>query len=138
MARRGFFAELQRQVRIAQREQERRVRDAAREQNARVRHREQTAKAAERAYLQHTRTEAAQQKRLERAAREAHIAAKEAEVEERNQELSDMYADIDALLESTLSRDDYVDLTALRVRGSAPAFRPCGPGAIGPRTIAGS
>lgn len=122
MARRGFFAELQRQSRIAQRERERREREAGRDHAARVRHREQMQKAAERARVQLSKAQAAEQKRLEKEALEAHIAAKEAEVEERNQELSDTCADIDALLVSTLSRDDYVDLATLRVNVQHPPF----------------
>jgi len=97
MARRGFFAELQRQSRIAQREREQREREAARDYAARVRHREQTQKAAERTRVQLANASAAEQKLLEKEARVAHIVAKEAEVEERNQELLDMYADIDTL-----------------------------------------
>jgi restriction system protein len=122
MAVRGFFAELQRQSRIAQRERERREREAARDHVARVRRLEQTQKAAERARIQFAKAQAADRKRLEKEAREAHTAAREAEVEERNQELSDLYADIDTLLESTLSRDDYVDLTTLRVEVQHPPF----------------
>lgn len=126
MARRGFFAELQRQSRIAQRERERREREAARDHAARVRLLEQTQKAAERARVQLAKANATEQKRLEKEAREAHIAAKEAEVEELNRELSDMYTDIDTLLESTLSRDDYVDLTTLRVEVQHPPFDSAG------------
>jgi restriction system protein len=79
-------------------------------------------KAAERARVQLSKAQAAEHKRLEKEALEAHIAAKEAEVEERNQELSDTYADIDTLLASTLSRDDYVDLATLRVHLQHPPF----------------
>jgi len=78
--------------------------------------------AAERARVQLSKAQVAEQKRLEKEALEAHIAAKEAEVEERNQELSDTYADIDTLLESTLSRDDYVDLATLRIEVQHPPF----------------
>lgn len=122
MARRGFFAELQHQSRIAQRERERREREAARDYVARVRHREQVQKDAERARVQLLKAQAAEQKRLEKEACEAHIAAKEVEVEERNQELSDTCADIDTLLASTLSRDDYVDLATLHVQAQHPTF----------------
>lgn len=113
---------MQRQSRIAQREQERRERDAARDHAARVRHLEQTRKAEERARVQLAKAGAAEQKRLEKEAREAHIAAKEAEADERNQELSEIYSDIDTLLESTLSRDDYVDLSTLRIEVKHPAW----------------
>jgi len=122
MGRRGFFAELQRQTRIAQRERERRERDAARGHAARLRHLEQAQKAAERARVQLAKSEAAERKRLEKEAREAHIAAREAEVEARNEQLLEMYAEIDSLLEATLSRDDYVDLATLRVEVKHPPF----------------
>lgn len=122
MARRGFFAELQRQARIAQRESERRAREAARDHAARNRHLEQTLRASERARVQFAKADAADRKRFEKEAREAHFAAMEAEVEERNETLSDMYSDIDSLLASTLSRDDYVDLTTLRIEVQHPPF----------------
>ncbi|MDO9317562.1 MAG: hypothetical protein Q7V56_05110 [Gammaproteobacteria bacterium] len=122
MARRGFFAELQRQSRIAQKEQERRAREAARDQAARVRHLEQAKKAAGRAHAQLAKSNAVRQKQLEKDAREAYIATKEAEVEDRNLELSDIYADIYTLLQSTLSQDDYVDLNTLRIEVRHPQF----------------
>jgi restriction system protein len=53
-------------------------------------------------------------KQLEKQAREAHVAAKEAEVEERNLRLEEIYSEIDALLLSTLGIDDHVDLEAFR------------------------
>jgi len=122
MARRGFFAELQRQERIAQRERLKRERHAARHHATLVRNRVQAQKEAERARLQFEKAEAAEQRRLEKEARQAYIAAKEAEVEERNEELASVYEDIDTLLESTLSIDDYVDLTTLRVEVQHPPF----------------
>ncbi|MEO7999953.1 MAG: hypothetical protein ABI852_21050, partial [Gemmatimonadaceae bacterium] len=124
MGRRGFFAELQRQVRVAEREQAHRQREAVRNHGARLRHREHTLKAAERARTQLAKATAAEYKRLEKQAREAHIAANEAEVEERNQDLQNIYADIDTLLAYTLSRDDYVDLETLRVQVQHPPFDP--------------
>lgn len=122
MARRGFFAELHRQSRIAERERERNQRDAARQHAAALRHLEQTQKAAERARTQLAKSEVAERKRLEKEAKETHLAAREAEVEERNQALAEIYAEIDGLLKSTLSRDDYVDLATLRREPEHPAF----------------
>lgn len=122
MARRGFFAELQRQARIAQREQERRAREAARDHVTRVRYLEQMQKAEERTRGQLLKARAAELKQFQKAALEARIAAKEAEAEGRNQELLDIYTDIDTLLASTLSRDDYVDLETLRVQVQHPPF----------------
>ncbi len=122
MARRGFFAELQRQSRIAEKERERREREAARERAAQLRQRERNMKEAERAKVQQAKAGAARQKQMEKDARDAYIAAKEAEVEDRNLQLVDIYTDIDTLLKSTLSRDDYVDLNTLRVEVRHPAF----------------
>ena len=122
MGHRGFFAELQRQVRVVEREQAQRQREAIRNHAARVRHHEQALQAADRARLKFAKATAAEAKRLEKEAREAHIAAKEAEVGERNQELQNVYDEIDALLASTLGRDDYVDLETLRVKVEHPPF----------------
>jgi restriction system protein len=45
-----------------------------------------------------------------------------ADVQERNQQLAEVYEDIDTLLEATLSRDDHVDLNTLRVAVTHPPF----------------
>jgi restriction system protein len=68
------------------------------------------------------RADAAEKKRMEKEARESHIAAMEAEVDERNKKLEDDYAQIDSILEATLGKDDYVDLTKLRVEAKHPPF----------------
>jgi hypothetical protein len=70
MARRGFFAELQRQARIAQREAERQRREAIKRQNAAIRQAEQARKAEERAKLQAARAADAERKRLEKKPRQ--------------------------------------------------------------------
>jgi restriction system protein len=122
MARRGFFAELQHQGEVAARERAKAARKAEQEQNAAIRGAEQARRANERAAVQRVRADAAEQKRLEKQAREAHIAAMEAEVERRNSELSEMYAAIDSLLAATLDVDDYVDLTTLHTVAEHPPF----------------
>lgn len=122
MARRGFFAEIHHQAKVAAREQERALRERERAHAAAMRRAEQARKAAERAAAQLARADAADQKRLAKEAREAHIAAMEAEVERRNSELSQEYDDIDSLLAATLDVDDYVDLTTLRVVAEHPPF----------------
>ncbi|MGD9883052.1 MAG: hypothetical protein AB7U95_23355 [Reyranella sp.] len=119
---RGFFAELQRQSRIAAREQERRERQAARDHAALVRRLEQAQKAENRAQTQLAKAAVAERKRLEKEAKEAHLEAKETEVEERNASLEEINAEIDSLLASTLGRDDYVDLNKLRSIASHPPF----------------
>jgi DNA repair exonuclease SbcCD ATPase subunit len=122
MARGGFFAGLQRAARAAARESERRARQSAREHAALVRRVEQTRNADTRAQAQLAKADAAHRKLREKEAHEAHLEAMLAEVEERNQQLAEVYEDIDTLLEATLSRDDYVDLNTLRVVVTHPPF----------------
>jgi len=122
MARRGFFGELQHQAEVAARERAKAARKAEQEQNAAIRRAEQAQKANERAAAQQARASTADQKRLAREAREAHVAAREAEVERRNSELSAMYDAIDSLLAATLDIDDYVDLTTLHTVAEHPPF----------------
>lgn len=122
MARRGFFAELERQARIAARERERAQLSAVRDHNAAARHAEQAQRAADRAQAQYARASEAERKRLEKEARAAHVAAREAEVAARNLDLMEMYDDIDSLLSATLAVDDYVDLDTLRKPAEHPPF----------------
>jgi len=83
---------------------------------------EQARKAESRAQTQLAKADAAQRKLREKEAQEAHVEAMLADVDERNQQLSEVYEDIDTLLEATLSRDDYVDLNTLRVAVTHPPF----------------
>jgi restriction system protein len=122
MARRGFFAEMHRQVKVAQREQERRQRIALREQSAEARRREQHQKALVRLGGQMAKAEAAERKRLEKEQREAYLESRQDEAEIRSEEVADAYAAIDTLLQATLERDDFVDLNTLRVTATHPGF----------------
>lgn len=122
MARRGFFAELQYQSRVAARERERAEREAVRRHLAAVRRTEQAKKASERAQNQLAKAADSERKRLEKEAREALIRAMEADVIQRNEELEEVYGEIDSLLASTLGVDDYVDLNSLRVKVIQPPF----------------
>jgi len=122
MARRGFFAELQHQSRQAANERERQEKQAIKNHLSMVRHAEQAKKAEDRAVAQLAKATDAERKLLEKAAREAHIAAMEAEVLQRNGNLAAVYEEIDSLLLSTLDVDDYVDLNSLRVVAKHPSF----------------
>ena len=122
MARGGFFAAMQRAARAAARESERQARQSAREHAALTRRVEQARKAESRAKAQLAKADAAHRKLREKEAQEAHIEAMLADVDERNQQLAELYEDIDTLLEATLSRDDYVDLNTLRVAVTHPPF----------------
>ena len=82
----------------------------------------QARKAESRAQAQITNADAAQRKLREKEAQEAHVEAMLADVEERNQQLAEVYEDIDTLLEATLSRDDHVHLNTLRVAVTHPPF----------------
>lgn len=122
MARRGFFAELQHQAKLAAREQARAQREAERAYNAALRRSEQLRKAEQRAATQLARATEAEHKRLAKLAREAHVAAMEAEVERLNLELAEIYEEIDSLLLATLDVDDHVDLNTLRIVATHPPF----------------
>lgn len=126
MARRGFFAELQHQARVAARENERQQRQAARDHAALIRRAEQAHNAEVRVQKQLAKSAEAEQKRLEKEAKEAHLEAMEAEVDQRNGRLAEINEDIDSLLASTLSTDDYIDLNTLRVAVRHPPFNATG------------
>lgn len=116
--RRGFLAEMQHQNKLA----EQRQRANEREQAAAARRAEQARKTEERALLAALRASEADRKRLEKEAAAAHIAAKQAEVEELNEELAATYERVDNLLSATLNVDDFVDLESLRQIVRHPKF----------------
>ncbi len=122
MGRRGFLAEMQHQAQVAAREADKRQRAAVRERDAAVRRSEQARRAEQRATAAASRASEAERKRLVKAAKDAHVAAKQAEVEELNAVLASQYDDIDGLLEWTLDIDDYVDLDTLRRTVEHPPF----------------
>lgn len=122
MAKRGFFAELQHMAKVAAREKAKAEREAERARKAAIREAEKARKAEERAAAQLARAQAAEQKRIAKELREAHVAVMEAEVEKKNIELSQVYQEIDDLLAATLDVDDYVDLDSLYTVAKHPPF----------------
>jgi len=122
MARRGFFAELQHQEKLRAQAQVKAVREAERARKAAIAEAERARKADERAAAQFARANAAEQKKLAKEARDAHVASMEAEVEKRNLELKQVCDAIDSLLAATLDVDDYVNLDALRIVAEHPPF----------------
>lgn len=122
MAKRGFLAEMQHQSQVAARRQQQAQRAAVQQHNAAVRRAEQAHKAQQRAQAQAARAAESDRKRLEKEARDAHVAAMEADVEARNLELAETYDEIDSLLAATLEVDDYVDLETLRIVAEHPPF----------------
>jgi len=122
MARRGFFAALHQATKAAARENERQARQAARGHASSVRHAAQNRRESERAQTKRAKTAEAQRKIREKETKEAHAERMLAEVDERNENLADLYEEIDTLLTATLSIDDHVDLNSLRVRVAYPPF----------------
>lgn len=116
--RRGFFAEMQHQGQVAARQAEQRQRAAAAAER-----RVQVARRSEQLLIASTlRASEQDRKRLEREVAAAHVAAKQAEVDELNEALASTYADLDGLLAATLNVDDFVDLAALRRVIEHPPF----------------
>lgn len=116
--RRGFFAELQHQAKVAEQRQQ-----AANRQHAQAVKRAQVAhRAAERAQLAAERASEQDRKRLEREAAQAYAAARVAEAEDLTNDLVSKLAELDALLVATLAVDDFVDLESLRAVAKHPAF----------------
>ena len=124
MARRGLLAELNHQMQVAAANRSDGHGKPSEQRSARYRQPEQARKAEERAAAQLARASAADQKRLAKEAREAHVAAMEAEVERRNLELAQMYEEIDSLLSATLGRR--------RLRGPGRTAHGCGTPAVRP------
>lgn len=127
--RRGFFAELQHQARLAEREGQRREREesrlalrAEREYQKLLREEERLRKDEERALHRAERDQERELKRLAREANAAHVERMLAEAERKNQLLAAHRAELDTLLHSTLEVDDYVDLESLRVAPVVPQF----------------
>jgi restriction system protein len=116
--RRGFFAEMQHQAKVA----EQRQRAAERQQVAAIRRTEQARKAEHQAALRVQRASEADRKRLEKEAHTAHLAAQQAEVDQLNAELAATYDRVDTLLAATLAVDDFVDLESLRRAVVHPPF----------------
>lgn len=116
--RRGFFAEVQHQSRLA----EQRQAAAHRQVAAAYRRAESAQRAAERASNAAVRASDADRKRLEREAAQAHAEARQAETDQLNEELKDKYRELESLLTATLQVDDYVDLEALRQTAVHPPF----------------
>lgn len=122
MARRGFFAELHRIAKQAERDRARAQREAERAYKAAIREAERARRAEERAEKELARANDQERKRLAQEAKEAHLRTMEARVETHNLELRGIYEDIDSLLAATLDVDDYVNLETLRVSPQHPPF----------------
>ncbi len=120
--RRGFFAEIQHQNKLAAKRQAAAQREWEREQRRAVREAEKARKAEERARIQFAKASEAERKRLAKAAQAAHVERMNAEANQLNLELSHKYAEIDGLLAATINVDDFVDLDSLKESAQHPPF----------------
>jgi restriction system protein len=120
--RRGFFAELQHQQRLADQRQRREHAAALQAHNRAVRE-------AERAQREYDRTVATAERAATHAqamararAREAHQSAQRAFAESATAQAADAFEQIDSILSATLDVDDYVDIDSLKATAQHPPF----------------
>ncbi|WP_030485202.1 hypothetical protein [Nocardioides aequoreus] len=120
--KRGFWAEIQHQAAVAERERQRALAAAEREANRQVREAEQRRARAERARVAAIKLQGREKAAAEREAKRLHAEAQQLIVEARNAKVEADLADIDSVLQSTLEVDDHVDLEALRIEAVHPSF----------------
>lgn len=120
--RRGFFAELQYQQRLAEQRARREQAAALQAHNRAVREHERAVRDYERALVTAQRASAREQATADRAAKEAHVAAQKAEAESLTAQALDSFAQIDSILAATLDVDDYVDISSLKRVAEHPPF----------------
>jgi len=122
VAKRGFFAEVQHQARLAEQQQRRQVATHARELAASQRSAEQAQRAAERSYAAAVRMSAAEQKLAQAEAKRLHEESMKAQAELQTLEVTNQHNEIANILQATLGVDDFVDLETLRVVAQHPPF----------------
>ncbi len=122
--KRGFLAEVNRQIQLDAKRRAQAQRQAAKAQVAAQRQAEQAARRAETARAQASRALATELKRAEQDAKRLHEEARQAEVAAMNADLAVVYEEIDGMLAATLHVDDYVDLEQLRRVAEHPPFEP--------------
>lgn len=118
----GLFAELQHQVKIAERKRAVSGRAAAFEKRRAetIRKRERAARRREQAAT--SGANETERRRAERAAAEEYKAARVEEVECLNEGLEEHYRELDSLLSATLDVDDFVNLEVLKKNLEHPPF----------------
>jgi len=112
--RKGFFAELNRQAQIAERERRQRQAAVSRAQQAARREAERTQREYERQQVALSKADERARAAAEKAAKLAYQESRVSEVAAMNADLAEVYAEIDGLLAWTLEVDDFVDLESLR------------------------
>jgi restriction system protein len=120
--RRGFFAELQHQQRLAEQHQRRQHAAAVQAYNRAVRDHDRAVREYERAQAAAERASAQERAWAMRAAKEAHVGAQKASAEWQTAQAQDAFSQIDSILAATLDIDDYVDIETLKQRVEHPPF----------------
>jgi restriction system protein len=120
--RRGFFAELQHQSVVADRNRRQAQAAAVRDQARASAASERARKAENRARALRTRGDAAALKAAEALSVREHLESRQAEVEALNSDLEVQLEEIDGLLSATLAVDEFVDLGALHKQAEHPPF----------------
>ena len=120
--KRGFFAEIQHQARVAEQQRIRDARVAERNHAAAVKRQEAARRKAEAAHARAVRAATADAKQAAAEAKRLHEEAQLAEVEQLNAQLAASYDAIDSILLATLEVDDFVDLETLRSSVDHPPF----------------
>ncbi|MGV0717850.1 hypothetical protein ABQE93_20830 [Mycolicibacterium sp. XJ662] len=116
--RRGFFAELQHQQRLAEQRQRREHAAAVQAYNRAIREQER----AQRAYEREVAAAERRQARLTAESIRAEKALKAATAEVKTAEAVDVLEQIDSILAATLEVDDYVDIDSLKQVAVHPPF----------------
>jgi restriction system protein len=122
VAKRGFFAELQHQARLAEQQRRREMAAHSRALAASQRSADQAQRAAERSYAAAVRMSAAEQKLAQAEAKRLHEESMEAQAELQTLEVTNQHNEIAGILQATLGVDDFVDLETLRVVAQHPPF----------------
>jgi restriction system protein len=120
--RRGFFAELQHQQRLADQHRRRQHAAAVQAHNWAVREADRAQREYDRAVAAAHRAVAAEQAEAHRASKVAYFDARRAEAERQTAEALDSFEQIDSILAATLEVDDYVDLESLKLTVEHPPF----------------
>jgi restriction system protein len=120
--RRGFFAELQYQQRLAEQRARREHGAALQAHNRAVREHQRAVREYERATATAVRASARERAAAERAAKEAHVGAQKAAAESLTAQALNTFAQIDSILAATLEVDDHVDITSLKQVVEHPPF----------------
>lgn len=120
--KRGFFAEVQHQAALAERNRQRAAVAAERDRQRALKEAERARVSADRARAAAAKSDARARAEAEREAKRLHVVAQESLVESLNVNLESRLADIDNILQFTLSIDDYVDLEKLRQVSEHPDF----------------